>query len=53
MLPRLVNLIEVEVIKKMRDEISADRDVFVEALELLQPCQVRFTEKSIKKDSFF
>ena len=52
MLPRLVNLIEVEVIKKMRDEISADRDVFVEALELLQPCQVRFIGKFYEYHKF-
>ena len=36
-LPRLVNLIEKTVIQQMR---SSDQEVFIEALELLQPCQV-------------
>ena len=36
-LPRLVNLIEKTVIQQLR---SSEQEVFIEALELLQPCQV-------------
>ena len=36
-LPRLINLVEKSVIEQMK---SAGQEVFIEALELLEPCQV-------------
>ena len=42
-LPRLINLIEKSVIQQMS---SAGQEVFIEALELLEPCQVATSQHS-------
>ena len=39
-LPRLVTMIETSVITQLRQEIEHGEELFIEALELLQPCQM-------------
>ena len=48
-LPRLINLIEKSVIQQMS---SAGQEVFIEALELLEPCQVASIASSVTIRSF-
>ena len=39
-LPRLVTMIETSIISQLRQEIEHGEEMYVEALELLQPCQM-------------